>query len=396
MIDEKRIKQNLETFSFPRLSGTVAEKKAFEIAKKKIEDLNLVPIVQEFEFSTFYSRIYPKIGFSIGFWLLMILLLNVQGVFTLISLFITVIVFLPALIITRKPEKIKIGKKMLSQNLYTTILSNSGENIQKKDNNAQLYDNDRSIMLFSHLDSKGQRFSILTRVKFIKAWLYSFFTCLFIVILKNYVLIQYSSLFFLVCLFPLGINLIATIYNFLNSTNNKSPGSIDNASGIAILLELLNYFSDPRNRLKNHDLCFCFTGAEESGCLGIRHFVKELKHINKEESLAINFDAIGQSIALFVSRKSRKVKKQVYEFLTEKGKELNLLTDIRKKILGAHSDGYYLMTHGFRGVGFGDVKIYKHIHSINDTVDKVNVSLLKKLCDLLIVCLKEKDSRIKY
>ncbi|MFX1599115.1 MAG: hypothetical protein ACFFB6_00805, partial [Promethearchaeota archaeon] len=67
MIDEKNIKANLEVFTFPRLSGTIAEEKAFKLAVEKVERLNLNYLIQEFEFSTFYSRIYPKIIFSLGF-----------------------------------------------------------------------------------------------------------------------------------------------------------------------------------------------------------------------------------------------------------------------------------------------------------------------------------------
>jgi len=71
MIDEKRILENLKVFSFPRLSGTEFEKKSFNIAKNKIERLNLTPSVQEFSFSIFYSRVYPKIFLSLLFWLLL-------------------------------------------------------------------------------------------------------------------------------------------------------------------------------------------------------------------------------------------------------------------------------------------------------------------------------------
>ena len=39
MINENRLQNNLEAFSFPRLYGTEAEKKACNIAKKKIEEL---------------------------------------------------------------------------------------------------------------------------------------------------------------------------------------------------------------------------------------------------------------------------------------------------------------------------------------------------------------------
>ena len=38
MLDENRIKANLEAFSFPRLSGTEGEKKALNLAVKKVEE----------------------------------------------------------------------------------------------------------------------------------------------------------------------------------------------------------------------------------------------------------------------------------------------------------------------------------------------------------------------
>lgn len=73
MIDEKRIVQNLKDFSFPRLSGTEFEKKSFNLVKKKIEELQLTPKIQEFTYSTFYSRIYPKISLTVLSWLLTVL-----------------------------------------------------------------------------------------------------------------------------------------------------------------------------------------------------------------------------------------------------------------------------------------------------------------------------------
>jgi hypothetical protein len=81
MIDEKRIITNLEAFSFPRLSGTEGENKAFNLALSILKNLELDPVVQEFTFSTFFSRVYQKIVFSLGFILLFILFLNIEAVF---------------------------------------------------------------------------------------------------------------------------------------------------------------------------------------------------------------------------------------------------------------------------------------------------------------------------
>jgi len=63
MIEERRIKRNLKKFAFPRLSGTKFELEAFNKLKKEVEGLNLDFEVQNFTFSSFYSRIYPKLAF---------------------------------------------------------------------------------------------------------------------------------------------------------------------------------------------------------------------------------------------------------------------------------------------------------------------------------------------
>ena len=73
MIDKSRIENNLKEFSFPRLSGTEFEKKSFNIMKQKIEDLNLIPLKQEFSFvqdngghSKSQSRRYTCLSYKQG------------------------------------------------------------------------------------------------------------------------------------------------------------------------------------------------------------------------------------------------------------------------------------------------------------------------------------------
>ena len=94
MIDENRMKQNLKEFSFPRLSGTIHEKMAFQLAHDKIKELGLSPLIQKFEFSTFFSRIYPKIGFISGFFLLLLFYLNiVTPIFPIVIISILMVKF---------------------------------------------------------------------------------------------------------------------------------------------------------------------------------------------------------------------------------------------------------------------------------------------------------------
>ncbi|MBY8987865.1 MAG: hypothetical protein KGD61_05375, partial [Candidatus Lokiarchaeota archaeon] len=164
MIDENRIRENLKTFSFPRLSGTEAEKKALELAAKKVEDLNLKPLTQEFLFSTFFGRTYPKLVFLLGFIVLFLFFLNfVSFIIPLFLIIISVILGL-LFMLARKPESVRLPKVLNSTNIYAKVglkPNKSQSDISTKDKLIH----ERNILFICHLDSKGQRFSILYRIR---------------------------------------------------------------------------------------------------------------------------------------------------------------------------------------------------------------------------------------
>lgn len=383
MIDENRIRENLKTFSFPRLSGTDDEKKAFNLAFKKLEQLKFKPLSQEFVFSTFYARLYPKIAFLSGFALLLMFFLNFITIIIPISSILILLLLSFLFTITRKPERIKIGKKLNSVNLYSK-LDLMSKNEESEINIIDDNNREKGVLFFCHLDSKGQRFSILVRIRVIRAWVFSSLIIIIITVCKNYIFVSYSLLFYIIGAFPIAINLISTIFILLNATNNKSKGAIDNASGIACVLELLNYYSNPEFRLNHFNLWFVFTGAEECGTMGIRNFCYKLEHINKKESIIFNFDAIAKNIYLFPGKKMSGNVKSIYNTFLNNNKCLEIKRNPKKIYFGSHSDGYYLKKNKFEGIGIGDMESYKFIHSIRDTVDKIDSSLLKKLCEMII------------
>ena len=391
MIDINRIKENLEIFSFPRLSGTDHEKKAFTILKNKIDELHLKSSVQNFSFSTFYPRIYPKIASVLTFWILFILYLNIQGYFTFINFIIVFLIFIPLYIITRKPEKIRIGKVLDSQNLYIKISPNTGE---RNSVNINFNEKENNIFLMSHIDSKGQRFTTITRGKIFRIWIYSFLICFIFLILRDLFIPQFILLFYIIGTILLTINLVSTIFILLNTTNNKSNGALDDASGISCVFELLNYYKNPERRLKNFKMWFIFTGAEECGTTGIRNFYNTIKEFNRNTTLALNFDSIGQEPIIFSSTDENYPYYQIYKKFFEESKEFNAKLNAKRPLIAiARSDGSFLYHKGFRGMGFGDIKVYKYLHSINDTLDKVDPLILKKLCLLITNFLEEIDNQ---
>ena len=391
MIDEKRIRNNLDDFSFPRLSGTKEETESYNIAKKKIESLKLQPSVQEFSFSTFYSRIYPKITLTLTFWLLTILFLNLSWILTLISVIITLLIIIPLIIITRKPEKVKIGKKFLSRNLFVKLESKSHQN----KNEGVIKNEVRNVFFLSHLDSKGQKFSIKARVLIVKFWIFSFIGMTLLLIIRIIISTQIIIWLIFIGLFLLGINFTTTLLTLINTTNNKSMGAIDDASGIATVLELLNYYADFENKLINFNFWFVFTGAEESGTMGIRNFYKILKTFERNKIIIFNFDSIARSISPFCRHSNPEKYKKFYNAFIKEANKFNLRLNTYRFNVGIHSDGIFTIgKKKLLGVGFGDLTSYKYVHSIEDTIEKVNPNVLKELCLLITNFLKEIDSQI--
>ncbi|MFX1572196.1 MAG: M28 family peptidase [Promethearchaeota archaeon] len=395
MINENHILENLKEFSFPRLSGTSSERKSFVLAKKKIESLNLIPTVQEFSFSIFYSRFYPKISLGLLFWLHFILFLNIQIIFTYTNILLVVFLLTILIIITRKPEEIKIGKKLHSQNIFVKIPPNTEQKtIKNEEKNSRLYWN-KDILLFSHLDSKGQSFSVKLRILLYYLWIFSFIIGLLINITNSYY-IHHSIIFLQIFgILVLIINGLSTIFININRTNNNSKGAIDNASGISIVMELLNFYSSSKNRLKNINLWFVFTGAEESGTMGIRNFYKKIKHFDRNRTFIINFDSIARKVILYnhglINNKNFKSNNFILE-----NKDIMNLEKAKRIYIGTYSDGLFLLSKKFKGLGNGDKTSYNSIHSIYDDIDKIDPLVIKKLCQFYTILLDEIDSSIKY
>jgi hypothetical protein len=382
MIEEARIKKNLKSFAFPRLSGTKFEFEAFSKLKQKIENLNLKFEVQNFTFSSFYSRWYPKIAFLSVSLILLLLYLNISMIFSMIITLTLLGILIISIIITRKPEKIQLLPKFNSQNLLVKINPRSNK----------VKNNDRIVLFMSHLDSKGQRFKVEIRIKIIKLWINTSIILLFIIGLKNFLFKGFEIIFYIIGLFPLICNIISSTMMLLNNTNNNSDGAIDNASGIVCNLELLNYYNIPENRLRNYSMWFLFTGAEECGTMGIRHFYNNLENFNPNNSIIFNFESIAKHVFLFPGGSEGDHAIDVNRLLLNNNRDLIIKTYITKRIFGTHSDGGFLGDRGFQGYGIGGVETHSYMHTLNDTIDKIDTRVLEKLCLTLTDSLKEHDS----
>ncbi|MFX1501069.1 MAG: M28 family peptidase [Promethearchaeota archaeon] len=384
MIKESRIKENLKKFAFPRLSGTEFELKAFNILKKEVENLNIEYETQPFTFSSFYSRIYPKIAFISFTLILLLLYFDILITISIILIFILLILLVTSIILTRNPEKIQFFFRLSSQNLLVKIKSISND-IRNKD---------RIALFISHLDSKSQRFGVRKRIRIIKFWISSSIILGSIIVLKDLIFIEFQILFYIIGLVPLIINILSSILTLFNTTDNKSNGAIDNASGIACNLEMVNYYNIPENRLQNYNMWFLFTGAEECGTMGIRFFYNNLENFNPNKSIIYDFESIANYVFLWPGKNEGEHAKSIDLLLLNNKRKLQIRHYPTERVLGTHSDGGFLGDRGFQGFGIGGVESYAYIHTPYDTIDKIDTKILTNLCLVLTDALKQHDSTL--
>lgn len=382
MIDEKRIERNHQEFCFPRRYGTDSEKLAFKKIKQKIEKLNLKVKSQPFTFSTFYSNFLLK---TYVFLISMVLLLKYFNTADeIFIIFLSVIVFISLILflISRNPENIKFGKKLSSQNLIIKL------NSEKEDNKR---DNRKKLIFIAHVDSKGQTFSITNRILSYYTWIASVLFLVIVFFLRFILQADFFWLFHIIASILMIVNFIAGTLILINTSNNKSDGALDNATGISIILELLHHFRIESIQSKKYDFWFLFTGAEECGTMGARIFLKNLQEFDKNDFIIINFDTIGNGIDLFKFGSEKIVASKFSDLIFESARECDLEIRNSRKVIGVHSDGWIAAKKGFNGIGFGNKNSYRYVHKI-DTIDKVNYRLLYNFCQVITTAVKELDN----
>ena len=126
--------------------------------------------------------------------------------------------------------------------------------------------------------------------------------------------------------------------------------------------------------------------------MGVRHFYNNLKNFDPEKSISFNFESIARHVYLFPGGKEGTNALDVDNLIINNTRNLKINHYITNRVLGTHSDGGFLGNKGFQGYGIGEVEAYKYMHTPNDTLDKIDTAILKKLCLVLTDSLEKHDS----
>ncbi|MFX1591912.1 MAG: M28 family peptidase, partial [Promethearchaeota archaeon] len=276
---------HIKSLAFNRTASSTGETKALNYIENVLKENNIKSEVEHFDWAG-PMRILMRISYV----LILIYLL-------LFRLFLVIIAYFIIKNMFERSRKISFVNKEESKNIFTLI--SAKEEVPNRP----------LVIISAHYDSISANipyrlqvviFFFYRMIVFFYAFIILIFSTIFIldyfriVLLSNFimVLITFTSIS--------GVFLSIPIL-YLVFIERESSGSIDNASGVAISLELAKIFN--RNPLEKTDVLILWPGAEEWGLKGSKKFCKKhFKNLKKkydlDKSFNINIDMVGTYIGL--------------------------------------------------------------------------------------------------
>lgn len=166
--------------------------------------------------------------------------------------------------------------------------------------------------------------------------------------------------------YPDSFVVITAHYDHLGSIGNEAifRGASDNASGVAFMLSLAEYYVQNPQWAK-YSMVFIAFGGEESGLIGSKFFTENPLFPLSKISLLLNFDLMGTGDE-GVTVVNATVFKGMFErlkLLNEKEKHVAVIKPRGKT---AHSDHHYFTEKGVRSYFIYTIKGGPAYHDIND------------------------------
>ncbi len=162
-----------------------------------------------------------------------------------------------------------------------------------------------------------------------------------------------------------------------NYTGNRSPGALDNGSGVGVLLELARAWRPQANTPL--EVVWVATAAEEAGLHGARHFLHRHAHWWREKpTLLINLESVGAGPCVYLAGEHRAVR-----LAEDVAAELQIAY-ARLHVLGAGMDHEPFAARDLESISIlGDVvRRSFRMHSARDDMELIDRAALERAARL--------------
>jgi Zn-dependent M28 family amino/carboxypeptidase len=146
------------------------------------------------------------------------------------------------------------------------------------------------------------------------------------------------------------------------------PGANDNASGVAMLMDLANYYAKPENQ-PYWSVAFMLFSGEEAGLKGSTHYTKNPLFMPEGMNLLINLDMVGSG-SDGITIVNSIAYKGLYDDMVKINSENNYLPEIKARGEACNSDHCPFYNMGVKSIfiyTMGDEHL--EYHTIYDTND---------------------------
>lgn len=442
--NQEKLFNYVKKYSFPRRIGTRGEKLVRKMIYHEFKKIGLKPHREHFICSLFYSVNFLRITLLLFIIILLsmefVLYLNPILNIAIFGIFILLTFFLFRM--SQKPHKINWGRNYMSSNIFAFIPAKSyGQDgnlkiqdlieehfmedeapedmMQLHDDYSEFLEEEElqygelpssveskygNIIISAHSDSKSQSVPTYTRVLLFKnvLVLFAVLSLLFIigVILA---FLQVSWVWVPLQIVTTGITgtlILLTLILFINKSKNKSPGACDNASGMAVVFALAQYFKD--RPLDRYNLYFCQFGVEEFGQQGARRFIlNRLRYFKRRRTFNFNLDMVGERsevkipIITTVGLTKKPVDPVMMQFIRESAEELDIEIEGINLATGAHTDRMAFTKYGYNGIDFASRECAKWTHTPEDTPDKVSPLIMQYACQIIARSVEKMDDALQ-
>lgn len=282
----ERMTRDLESLSRPRRTGSAGERETIEFLEESFSSIDLPLSRQEFTFSacpvTVGARLIPLV-----IWIVLLTAMAIRPVSVGGSLALFILLLIASVPGTRWNG---IVERLYDLRLSVKKATNLVASLQPGEVRGRL-------VLMAHHDSKSQTLPLFMRL--------SLHTVFFVGVagvagLQIAFSLAGAGDWVLYLWFPtllLGIPLFLVL---VNRSRNGSPGAVDNASGLAILLEVARNLK--REKMEGIEVVFLLTGAEEEGLAGAIRFARTMKGAyHPHSTYVVNLDGVGSPGGIVLS-----------------------------------------------------------------------------------------------
>ena len=300
------------TYSRPRQVETSEEKLVAQEISGHLEQIGFSLQNQDFQFSTTFERVLP-VEILLGLVLILSAILT-SGINQWITLFLTGLLI--SLILLIGPINHIVQRNSFGfmdedgSRSWSSIWWKLGTCYQTKNIVATLTESseDRTLphlYLVAHYDSKSQYLPLVIRI------------ALFVVVIAGSLVFATLSIFnlfvgsFAAVVFAIGILvIICAIPLLFLDYGNDSPGAIDNASGLGLVLHLAEIISKQPDLIEKLSLTVLITSAEELAVKGALAYVRQNDTFLNSQARrgglhVLNFDGVGVNGKLYMVGNSR-------------------------------------------------------------------------------------------